>query len=110
MIAARKIVQATLVVTLLLIAPTARAQQPASPAMGPDLSTPALKYFGKGKHTLASRSHLPRPAAQTRTYALTGIKPFQNVTTQLPTVTPSGSTAETWLDVQTCTPNCSSSR
>ncbi len=51
------------------------------------LSTPALKYFGKGKHTPLPRSRPRRQAPPTERFQLAGGKPFQNVN-KGPTVTP----------------------
>jgi len=52
-----------------------------------DLSTPAMKYFGRGIRRPVIRPQARRQAPPTRRFQLQGGKPFQNVN-RGPTVTP----------------------
>ena len=52
-----------------------------------DLSTPALKYFGKNFHTNIQKPKTRRPAPLPQRIQYQGGKPFQNVN-RGPTVTP----------------------
>ena len=71
----------------LLMASQRGQAQPPSEAATADLSTPALKYFGRGKHTSIPKPKSRRPAPLPRRVQYQGGKPFQN-TDRGPTITP----------------------
>ena len=75
-----------LVACLLVACQQAQAQQH-SDAVTVDLSTPALKYFGRGRHTAIPKPKSRRPAPLPQRVQYQGGKPFQNVD-RGPTITP----------------------
>ncbi|MGI9429257.1 MAG: hypothetical protein ACR2NM_11410 [Bythopirellula sp.] len=75
-----------LVAFLLTASQRAPAQQQTEPVTA-DLSTPALKYFGRGKHTGIPKPKSRRPAALPQRVQFQGGKPFQH-TNRGPTITP----------------------
>jgi len=66
-----------LVGCLFVIERPARGQEPSQAS--PRLSTPALKYFGRGRYTQFARPQSRRQAPLTSTPQLVGGKPFQNI-------------------------------
>ena len=75
-----------LVAGLLVMCQRGQAQQSSEPDTN-DLSTPALKYFGRGKHTAIQKPRSRRPAPLPQRIQYQGGKPFQN-TNRGPTITP----------------------
>jgi len=89
-IAARRIAGLWIVGCLLLTSQQAQAQSFLSEApdqASTDLSTPAMKYFGRGMHTQVTRPRARRQALPMQRFQLAGGKPFQNVN-RGPSVTP----------------------
>ncbi|MGI9428179.1 MAG: hypothetical protein ACR2NM_05945 [Bythopirellula sp.] len=75
-----------LVAGLVVECQRAPAQQQSEPATA-NLSTPALKYFGRGKHTSIPKPRSRRPAVLPQRIQYQGGKPFQH-TNRGPTITP----------------------
>ena len=75
---------------LMLASQQAQAQVPQSGTgeqANTDLSTPALKYFGRGKRVPMARPRRRHQAPPTPPFQLAGGKPFQNVQYR-PTISP----------------------